>query len=125
MLRNAADYDASLEAFSRPLMPFVEYELDDEGRMIVGNETARWYRYMDLTVQVETIFLFVEQAIDTEFTEELTFLVSYDETKKALQDIVDMPDREIDLFIRFCLQNHRPQGRPHGPGPKPSPCRSR
>ncbi|KKL11940.1 hypothetical protein LCGC14_2540740, partial [marine sediment metagenome] len=29
-----------------------------------------------------------------------------DETKKAIQKIVDMPDRQIDLFIRFCLQNN-------------------
>ena len=30
MLKNPADYDASLEAFSRPLMPLVEYTLDEE-----------------------------------------------------------------------------------------------
>lgn len=30
----------------------------------------------------------------------------YDKTKKAIQEIVDMPDRQIDLFIRFCLQNN-------------------
>ena len=29
-----------------------------------------------------------------------------DTTKKAIQEIVDMPDRQIDLFIRFCLQNN-------------------
>jgi len=23
-----------------------------------------------------------------------------------MQEIVDMPDRQIDLFIRFCLQNN-------------------
>jgi hypothetical protein len=32
-------------------------------------------------------------------------------TKKAIQGIVDMSDREIDLFIRFCLQNGRLFGR--------------
>ncbi len=31
------------------------------------------------------------------------------ENMKAIQEIVDMPDRKIDLFIRFCLQNN---GRP-------------
>ena len=44
--------------------------------------------------------------IDTEFTNELTFLANYDTTKKSIQEIVDMPDRQIDLFIRFCLQNN-------------------
>jgi hypothetical protein len=37
--------------------------------------------------------------------EELAFLANYDETKKAIQEIVDMPDRKIDLFIQACLQN--------------------
>ena len=36
----------------------------------------------------------------------VVFLVKYDETKKAIQHIVDMPDRQIDLFIRFCLQKN-------------------
>lgn len=106
MLKNPADYHASLEAFSRPLMALVEYSLDEEGRMTVQNDTARWYRYIDMTPQVEALFWFIGQTIDTELVEELTFLASYDETKKVIQEIVDMPDRQIDLFIKFCLQNN-------------------
>jgi hypothetical protein len=106
MLKDLADYDASLEAFSRPLMALVEYSLDEEGRMTVENDTARWYRYIDMTPQVEAIFQFIDRTIDTELVEELVFLANYDSTKKAIQEIVDMPDRQIDLFIRLCLQNN-------------------
>ena len=106
MLRNPADYDASLEAFSRPLMPLVEYSLDEQGRMTIHNDTAIWYRYIDMTPQAEALFHFIDQTIDTELPNELVFLANYDETKKAIQEIVDMPDRQIDLFIRFCLQNN-------------------
>ena len=106
ILKNRADYDNSLEAFSRPLMALVEYSLDDEGRMTVHNDTALWYRYIDMTSQAEALFRFIEQTIETELASELAFLASYDETKRAIQDIVDMPDRQIDLFIRFCLQNN-------------------
>jgi Fic family protein len=106
MLKNPADYEASLEAFSRSLMPLVEYSLDEDGRMTVHNETAIWYRYIDMTPQAEALFRFVDQTIDTELASELAFLASYDKTKKAIQEIVDMPDRQIDLFIRFCLQNN-------------------
>jgi len=105
MLKHAAAYDASLEAFSRPLLELVEYTLDDQGRMTVHNDTGVWYRYPDMTVQVENLFTFVEQTIETELVEELAFLANYDETKRSVQAIVDMPDRDIDLFIRFCLQN--------------------
>jgi len=105
MLENSADYDDSLEAFSRRLMPLVEYSLDEEGRMTVLNDTARWYSYIDMTPQVEALFRFIEQTIDTELVEELAFLASYDQAKSTIQDIVDLPDRLIDLFIRFCHQN--------------------
>jgi Fic family protein len=106
MLKNPTQYDASLEAFSRPLMPLVEYSLDEEGRMTVHNDTALWYRYIDMTPQAEALFAFIEKTIDTELADELAFLANYDHTKSAIQEIVDMPDRQIDLFIRFCLQNH-------------------
>jgi len=106
MLKNPTDYDASLEAFSRKLMPLVEYSLDEEGCMTVHNDTVVWYRYMDMTFQAEALFRFIDQTIDTELASELAFLANYDRTKIAIQEIVDMPDRQIDLFIRFCLQNN-------------------
>ena len=105
MLKNTGDYDASLEGFSKPLLPLVDYSLDDEGRMTVNNDTAVWYRFIDMTVQTEAMFAFIEKTIDTELVEELSFLANYDRAKSSIQNIVDMPDRQIDLFIRFCLQN--------------------
>ncbi len=35
MLKSAADYNASLEAFSRQLIPFVKNRLNEEGRMTI------------------------------------------------------------------------------------------
>ena len=105
MLKNPADYDASLEAFAGRLMPLVEYTLDAEGRLTVHNDTAVWYRYIDMTPQAEALFRFIDRTIDTELAEELAFLTRYDAARKAIQAIVDMPDRRIDLFIRFCSQN--------------------
>ena len=106
MLKNPAEYDESLEAFSQQLMPLAEYSVDKEGQMTVHNHTARWYRYIDLTAQAEALFRFIDQTIDSELTDELRFLMNYDEAKETIQEIVDMPDRQIDLFIRFCLQNN-------------------
>ncbi|MCP4581761.1 MAG: Fic family protein [candidate division Zixibacteria bacterium] len=106
MLKNSIDYDDSLEAFSRRLMPLVEYSLDEEGRMTVHNDTAKWYQYIDMTPQAEALFGFIVHTIDTELSSELAFLANYNETKKAIQEIADIPDRKIDLFIRFCLQNN-------------------
>ena len=106
MLKNPIDYDASLEDFSRPLSQLVEYRLDEMGKMTVENDTACWYQYMDMTSQAEALYEFVTKTIEVELVEELSFLANYDKTKKAIQDIIDMPDRLIDLFIQMCLQNN-------------------
>ncbi len=106
MLKNPADYDASLEAFSRPLLQLIDYQLDEMGQMTVENDTVCWYRYMDMTPQSEALYEFVSKTIAEELVEELSFLANYDNTKKAIRDIIDMPDRLIDLFIQLCLQNN-------------------
>ena len=106
MLNRPEDYDASLEAFSKHLMRLVHYTLDDSGHLTVHNETAPWYRYIDFTAQAEALFDFLAHTIDQELEPELAFLANYDRAKTAIREIVDMPDRRIDLFIRFCRQNH-------------------
>ncbi len=106
MLNNPESYNDSLEAFSLPLNQLVEYSLDELARMTVHNDTADWYRYIDMTVQAEALYDFVIQAVESELVEELSFLANYNSTKKAIQYIIDMPDRLIDLFIRICLENN-------------------
>jgi len=101
-----ANYDASLTAFSRPLLGLIDYQLDEMGQMTVENDTACWYQYMEMTPQAEALYEFVTKTIKEELVQELSFLASYDNTRKAIQDIIDMPDRLIDLFIRMCLQNN-------------------
>lgn len=106
ILKNPEDYDASLEAFSRPLMRLINYRLDERGQMTVANDTAHWYQFMDMTPQAEALYKFVTKTLEEELVEELSFLANYETTKKAIQAIIDMPDRLIDLFIQFCLQNN-------------------
>jgi hypothetical protein len=106
MLKNKHDYNSSLEAFSRPLLQLVEYGLDELGQMTVMNNTAPWYKYIDMTSQAEALFNFVRSTVDEELGEEINFLANYDVAKKSIQDIIDMPDRLIDLFILLCHQNN-------------------
>jgi len=106
MLKNPTDYDASLEAFSKPLLQLIDYRLDEMGQMTVYSDSACWYQYIDMTSQAEALSAFVTQTIEEELVQELTFLANYDNTKKTIQDIIDMPDRLIDLFVQFCLQNN-------------------
>ena len=106
MLNNPEDYNDSLEIFSLPLTQLADYSLDELARMTVHNDTACWYRCIDMTAQAEALYDFVVKTIENELVEELNFLANYDSTKKAIQDVIDMPDRLIDLFIRICLENN-------------------
>ncbi len=105
MLRNSTSYDASLEAFSRPLLRLIDYKLDGAGQMTVQNPTALWYRYMDMTAQAEALCQFVIKTIDEELVTELNYLSSYDKAKRAILSIVEMPQRKLDLLIRLCVDN--------------------
>jgi hypothetical protein len=40
MLKNSGDYNASLETFSKPLMPLVDYELDGPQRHVRADRKA-------------------------------------------------------------------------------------
>jgi len=106
MLRKIKEYDETLEFFSGPLLPLVDYELDSDGGMAVKNETAIHYKYIDMTVIAERLFGFIHDTIENELVSELDFILDYDRAKLAIRDIVDMPDRLIDLFIRVCIENN-------------------
>ncbi|MDF1824668.1 MAG: Fic family protein [Verrucomicrobiales bacterium] len=105
MLKQPRAYDTALESFSIPLMERVEYEQDGFGTMTVTNETADLYRSIDYTVIVEALFDFVAETIRTELPGEFEFLESYDAARTKMKEIVDLPDRVADLFIRLLLQN--------------------
>ena len=105
MLKNPVEYEISLEYFSSKLLSLIDYNLDEEGKMEVLSDTALWYRTIDMTSQVEALYEFIQKTIDEELHQELEFIVRYDTSKRAIQAIIDMPDREIDLFIRFVMQN--------------------
>ncbi|MEM7599909.1 MAG: Fic family protein [Verrucomicrobiota bacterium] len=105
MLKRPRAYDAALESFSIPLMEHTQYEQDGFGQMTVLNETSDYYRSIDYTKIVEALFDFVAETIRTELPSEFEFLESYDQARASMAQVVDLPDRVADLFIRLVLQN--------------------
>ncbi len=106
MLKKPELYDYSLEVFSRPLLSLLKFDLDELGEMTVNGDTGNFYRYLDLTVQAETLFEFIKFTVDHELVIELDFLVDYDRARKAIQEVIDMPAQKLDLLIKLCLNNN-------------------
>lgn len=105
MLDNLKKYDQVLESFSQPLMNILNYEIDNTGILTVKNNDASFYAFLDYTRYVEYLFACIAQTIETDLKKELAFIIEYDKIKKALQEIVDMPDKQLDLLMKMIIQN--------------------
>lgn len=107
MLNHIRLYDQVLENYSKPLMQRVKYSLSDNGEAIIENplEVEGYYRYPDLTPQATYLAETIHATLKEDMPEELLFLMRYDEAKKEIQQIVDMPDRDINLMLIFLHQN--------------------
>lgn len=107
MLKNMHDYDETLESFSKPLLSVLKkYDLTEDGIMTVKQENKSYYQYIDFTIMAEYLFACIEDAIYNYVECEIKFLINYDKTKKSIQEVVDMPDNQIDLLIKFITQNN-------------------
>ncbi|MDO9613606.1 MAG: Fic family protein, partial [Bacteroidota bacterium] len=107
MLNNIRDYDHVLEKYSKPLMQRIKYEKTGTGEIKVTNEkkVEGYFRYPDLTEHCVYLVQTIHATLQEDMPNELQFIQRYDEVKKALQGIVDMPDKDIDLMIMFLYQN--------------------
>ncbi|MDP2794770.1 MAG: bacteriocin [Sulfurisoma sp.] len=75
--------------------------------MTINNPDAveGYFRYPDFTAHVEFLIRTVALSIREDFAEELRFLREYDAAREAVKNIVDMPDRQLDLLLRLLHQN--------------------
>lgn len=105
MLNKPNDYEASLEAFSQPLLARTQFDLDADGRLTVTNESRDLFRYIDCTPMAEALYAFTEETIETELPRELSYLRCYDAARDAMRAVVDLPEQKANLFLRLCLQN--------------------
>ena len=108
MVNNMKLYDDALEAYSKPLMNIIKYTKNEEQKLLVLNasEVEGYYRYPDLTTQTEYLCKVIEISVYHDLPNELNFLQNYEEAKELMKQRIDMPDKLIDLFIRFTHQNN-------------------
>jgi Fic/DOC family len=99
------DYRHVLESTSDRLLPLIAWEATDKGNVRVLNDTADYYRFFDATPHAEFLYACVARTIDVDLPAEARYLEAYDEFRRIVTDIVDMPDGTIDLLFRFLRQN--------------------
>lgn len=103
--RRMADYKTVLESYSSEILPLISWKPTGRGNVDVISETVDFYRFFDATAHAEFLFECVEQTVDKDLPEEVAFLEAHDTFSREVQDIVDMPDRMIELLRGFLAQN--------------------
>ena len=84
MLAEPSQYDACLESFSKPLLKIIDYDLNEDGKLTVNNNTINYYRYFDATFMVEYLYEVISKVIDFELVHELEFILNYDAAKSRI-----------------------------------------
>ena len=107
MLNNMDEYDNILEKYSKPLMQRIKFNASEIGEVEITNpeEVEGYYRYPELTNHCIYLIRTIQDTVRQDMPNELKFLQHYIDAKKALQQIVDMPDRMIDNMLNFLKQN--------------------
>lgn len=105
ILDHITDYRKVLESYSHPLLDFIEWKETKDHNIKILNETIDYYRYFDATKLAEFLYDCVKDTIERIIPEEIDYLTKYDQFKSYLEDEYDLPDKIIDLIIRFLSQN--------------------
>ena len=105
ILDRIEDYRQTLEHYSKPRLDLIKWRPTDKYNVEVLNETIGLYRYFDATRQAEFFFECVEEAVNKTLPEEVSYLTRYDLLSDFIKNYIDMPDKLVDLLIRFLNQN--------------------
>ncbi|MBL4710217.1 MAG: Fic family protein [Flavobacteriales bacterium] len=106
ILERIDDYRQTLEHFSKPRLDLIRWRPTEKNNVEVLNETIGLYRYFDATKQAEFFFECVEETVNKTLPEEVDYLTKYDLLNDFIKNYIDMPDKLVDLLIRFLNQNN-------------------
>ncbi len=105
ILARIEEYRKTFEYFSKPRLDFIEWRPTEKNNVEVLNETIDLYRYFDATKQAEFFFECVEETVNKILPEEVAYLKKHDILNEFIKNYIDMPDKLVDLLIRFLSQN--------------------
>ena len=106
ILDRLEEYKKILEHFSNPRLDLIHWRPTEKNNVEVLNETIDLYRYFDATKQAEFFFECVEETVNKTLPEEVAYLKKYDILNEFIKNYIDMPDKLVDLLIRFLAQNN-------------------
>jgi Fic family protein len=105
VLDRIEEYRTVLQDYSSRLLPLIDWEPTRSHNVNVKNKTTDYYRYFNATPHAEFLYSCVQRTIEHDLPDEAEFLKRYDQFKKNIEEIIDMPSSTINLLYRFLQQN--------------------
>ncbi len=104
ILDHIRDYTNVLEDYSHPVLENIEWNPAPDNNVKINNDTIDLYRYFDCTKQAEFLYDCVQDTIQNIIPDEISYLEKYDEFKRYIDDVYEMPDKELFLLVSFLRQ---------------------
>jgi hypothetical protein len=98
-------YGSVLQAYSKPLLEYIQWEETHDHNVRVTNQTKDYYRFFDATLQAEFLFDCVRETVEDIVPREIEYLSRYDRFKRFMDEEFEMSDRLISVLVRFLEQN--------------------
>jgi len=106
ILDHIVDYRKVLEAYSIPLLDYIDWTETKDHNIEVLHDTMDYYAYFDATKQAEFLYDCVFDTIENIIPHEVNYLMRYDRFKQYLEDKFEMPDKLVALLVLFLEQNN-------------------
>lgn len=101
ILNHIKDYNKVLEMYSHSILEFIDWKPSKDHNVEVLNETIDFYRYFDATKQAEFLYDCVQDTIENIIPQEVDYLAKFDEFKRHIDEVYEMPDDMVSLLVRF------------------------
>ena len=105
LLNHRKAYVASMTPTCQGIIDLAELRWLPEARLEVINDIAPYFRYMDLTREVVSLYHFMNSTVRDELEPSIDFMVKFEEARQRLDEQVNWPYRRISLFIQLCHRN--------------------
>jgi hypothetical protein len=92
-------------------MAFIEWQVSDDKNVVVTNDTADLYRYLDCTSEAEFLYSCVQHTVESDLPRAIDYLKRHDEALSRIMNTVEMPDQLAQSLIMFIRQNGGVLGR--------------
>ncbi|MCW7554495.1 Fic family protein [Endozoicomonas gorgoniicola] len=105
ILNRQQTYYQTLDYLSRLICDQTDFYIDEAGQITIAGETDHLFRYLDLTHYCQWLCDVIQDVAENLLPKEIDTLVLADKLYSALDQVLDLPAKELRLMVKMILDN--------------------